>query len=161
MTHIHTIDIQILMPLLHALRWALPLSTVNPASYCSFLNTNLVCPDVSFAAGAPGSVRRPLYHSPGATMQVTRRSNCCSTALHTTQGTEQPKEPSARCLQTTISAPALRLIQCTTWCLCTPALLALASQAFSRFLLEQARAATQKHVAVGAVLMPWEHALGG
>lgn len=108
-----------------------------PSGSCqvfSFLNLYRLCPEVGLTSGAPGSVSRPLYHSPVPTIQVTRRSKWASTPAHITQGTLHPRVPSASCLQMVISVPALRRIQCTTWCRGTPALLALAIHAFNKFL---------------------------
>lgn len=104
---------------------------VSPSSY--FLPLSMrSCAEVSFAAGASLSVTYPQNHCPGATKHVTRMPNSSSLLLHTMQGTDVPREPSASCLHTVSCAPAFLRTQQTTWCLGTFCLCALTTQLLRR-----------------------------
>lgn len=77
-------------------------------------------PAVSTGVGAPSSVSLPRYQhgSPSAPScpkkQQTDRSKRVSSRWHSTQGTEQPREPSPRKRRTTTVGPSLRRTQGTT-----------------------------------------------
>ncbi len=107
-------------------------------------------PAVRTGVGAPSSVSRPRYQqgAPSAascpTKQHTDRSKRVSSRWHSTQGTEQPREPSPRKRRTTTVGPSLRRTQGTTLWEGTPCRRACCTQLASNLRQGRGRRQVQR-----------------